>query len=159
VSEPERQQDDPLVLTALHFVKLTAEKKRVGAELKEINEELDKLQEPLIEGMLSGGLQKITTRGGATVYVAREVSVALVAPDGMTPDEARLACVKLLEQLGHERVITYNHQAVAAIVRELAGDDEDLEVPAPLGRYLRAEPRFRVKATGVQPAAQPVAGA
>lgn len=135
------------ISAAKRFIILTARKKRLSAEIDGINEELERLQEPLCQKFLEDGVRQIKV-DGATLSIRRDMFPALIVPDGGDRDEIRLAVVHQLEKMGHTRMVTYNHSSLRSLVNELA--DDDGEIPAPLGDFLKIEERFKITATGVK---------
>lgn len=145
-----QMMDPDFLEEAKRFVQLSGKKADLKFKLGVVEKELEEMQEGLSNRFAEGGVSKITV-DGATLYVKKDTFASLKVPDGSTPDKVRLDVVHLLESMGHERMITYNHQSMKALVKEL--QDEDGELPPPLGTYVKADSRYRVAARGVPPPA------
>ncbi len=81
---------------------------------------------------------------GATLFLREEVWPALVVPDGVDRDMARLAACHQLEAMGHWRAVNFNTQSLRALVKELDSGDSAGTLTGPLGDFVRAEKRTRV---------------
>lgn len=131
------------------FISLTARKKAHKAALDRLNKELAELDGKLSEMFIAESTTKVSTDGG-TVYVKPVLMASLAQVEGLSRDDVRLMLVEKLKEMGHSKMITYNHKSMASLVKSLA--DEDGELPPPLCDFLKVEQGFKVVATGVKSA-------
>lgn len=142
-------EDYELIPGAKRFVSLVTEKKKLAARLKEIEGEIDAFDETMPDKMFESGMARLSI-DGYTVFPKKDPHVELIV-DGADDEEKafnRIAVkrkvIETLEAMGHEDIITYNHQSFGALVRGLA--DDDGEVSGPLGTLVKVENGHRIGA-------------
>lgn len=141
--------DYELIPGAKRFVELVVEKKKLAARLKEIEGEIDAFDETMPDKMFEAGMARLSI-DGYTVFPKKDPHVELIV-DGADEEEkafnritVKKKVIATLEAMGHEDIITYNHQSFGALVRGLA--DDEGEVSGPLGTLVRIENGHRIGA-------------
>lgn len=138
-------QKSGLAHDAREFARLHAKKRKLKRQLDTLGEELAVLEERLSEQFLAEGVSSIKTRFG-NPHLRTEVWPALVVPEGWTVGEARQRAVEVLQEMGRNDLVTFNHQSLRTLVREMM--DEDGTLPEPLGSFVRAEIKHRIGVRG-----------
>jgi hypothetical protein len=124
------------------FATLMKSKKELQRQIKEIDADLAKMEEPLLEAMASTGLQSLKLAGGGTLYVRSQVWPKYLDGKGRPDVIEALKADGLGEYLKED----YNAIQFAAFVRELDADGEPL--PDHLAECVEPSERFKLVLTG-----------
>lgn len=111
------------------FAELVYEKRRLEAELREINLKIKKMEQPLVNDMVAASVRSISV-GDSTVFLVDSVRAK------MKPDVERSLAIEAMEAAGLEDLLRYdfNLNTVSAWARELLEDGREL--PGDVGKYL-----------------------
>jgi len=140
-----KQPQSELARDATEFAKLHEKRRKLQSQVADVEANLKILEDRLSEAFIASGVSSMKVKGG-TVHIRREMWPALIIPDGVDRDVARKHAVDTLIAMGHEGMITYNHQSVRGLLKDLVDDDGN--VPPPLGEWVRAEVKHRVGVRG-----------
>lgn len=133
--------DDLLDLAhAKRFAGLTARKRELEAQIREIESELAVEEDHIREGFARHGLKTINLPD-FTIYLAKEVRAR------PTNGDDELAC-SILKAHGHEWLVkeTINRNTLSSWVREWLGDPEGHEISPAIRQALEITNVYRVRA-------------
>lgn len=125
------------------YATLMRSKKELNRQIKEIDVELAKMEEPLLEAMASSGLQSLKLTGGGTLFVRTQVW-----PKFLEGKDRRHVLVALKKDgLGEYIKEDFNANQFAAFVREVHASD-DQQLPPHLAECVEASERFKLVLLG-----------
>jgi aryl carrier-like protein len=119
------------------FARLALRKRELEAELREVQDQMARLEAELVEEFVAAGLQHVRV-GGLVVYLTQEVYAAPV-----NGDHERLA--EALARLGLDDLVAtrVDHVRLSAWVRELRRQGE--EIPAELAELIKVSEVVRLR--------------
>lgn len=116
------------------------ERRRLAAQLEQLDEVLAEIEREAIDTMVEAGLQSVRTADGATIYLDHSV---YARPASGAEDELIVALQRNgMGELARPRVLT---QQLSAVVREMLRDDGKL--PSWLEELVtvHSEPKVRIR--------------
>ena len=128
--------------TNLHaFVDATRSKRELEAQIKVLNEAIEKSEKKLLDEMSDAGVQRVTV-DGVTVYIHRQLWASKAG--NVTDEEAASA----ISSAGLSDMVKpkFNTSTMSAYIREL--DNQGLPIPEPLVGVLSVTEKFSVRMVG-----------
>jgi hypothetical protein len=124
------------------FATLLKTKKELNRRLKEIEQEITRKEEPLLDAMATLGLQSLKLTSGGTLYIRSQIWPKYL--EGKTRQDV----IEALKQdhLSEYLKEDYNALQFAAFIRELETNGEPL--PPHLAECVEPSERFRLVLTG-----------
>lgn len=105
------------------YAELTAEKRRLTADLEDIKKKLSTLEQHLLDRFGAEGVSQMrvdTDEGSFTVFPKRQIWAGI-------EEGQKLAAIDVLEKLGLKDLLSPNYQSLSSWVRE----HEEMGVPLP----------------------------
>lgn len=104
------------------FIRLNRRKKELQKELRDIKDEMRKLEPIIQDALLQAGIQNVTRRAAegmpkVTVYIYRQKWAS-------PADGNRERAVQVLQELGYDEMVVPQHQSVSTLFR---GDPEKVQ--------------------------------
>lgn len=127
---------EDLMANVRRYVELTKAKREKNDELGTIQDELSRLEEPILDGLASAGVQKLTL-DGMTVYKQREFQARL--REGVNKAEA----FESFKAAGHGDLLALSWQTLRALVAEMAEEGEPL--PKGVAEYVDVGEVWRLR--------------
>jgi len=125
------------------FTQLTEEKKALKQKLRDIQVELDALENQIEEHFVESGVSSMKV-GGRTVYLRKQLFVSPNAMEGESPEDAKRRACRALQTSGLGWLVSegYNSNTLRAVIREMQEDGH--EFPLTLTDALKITERYRV---------------
>jgi hypothetical protein len=124
------------------FATLLKAKKELKQQLKEIEKDINQMEEPLLEAMASTGLQSLKLSSGGTLYVRSQIWPKYL--DGKTRQDVIEALKE--DDLSEYLKEDFNANQFAAYIRELEANGDPL--PFHLAKCIEPSERFKLVLTG-----------
>lgn len=133
------------------FAALKAEKGELAERTKEINGELETLQEEILEAWAADGVRGVPL-ADATLSMRRAGFIKLEIKGSKATDEEKAAICQALKDAGFGEYVTegYNSRSVSSLAKE---EHWDRELPPELVGKLKFEPKYEISVTKKKPKA------
>ncbi len=106
------------------YAELTAEKRRLTAELEEVKKNLSQMEQHLLDRFGAEGVSQMrvdTDEGSFTVFPKRQIWAGI-------EEGQKLAAIEVLEKLGLKELLSPNYQSLSSYVRE--HEEMGVDLPA-----------------------------